>query len=355
MSDRFGKMDKIHYRAVIKHFYLKAWTPTQIKNELDLVYAESAPSYTTVKNWVNEFKWGRTSLSDEQRPGRPKTATTEEKVRQVHEMVLVNRRSKASEIAEALGISKDRVLFILHEDLHMKKINVKWVPHALNADQKLTRVLFSEHNLSKLSQNPTDFWRRFVTADETWVHHYIPEAPQALREWTASGERPSGQVKRTKSSGKVFATVFWDMHGILLIDYLPPKSTSTGEYYAGLLDRLKEVISTQRPGLKKKKVLFHHDNASPHRSHVVMSKLDEVSFEIVQHPAYSPDLAPCDYYLFTNLKKHLSGKVFSTNEEVVYAVNAYFGSMNAAFYSRGIQMLKDRWTRCVQLKGDYVE
>src|SRR5436190_21126688 len=90
------KMNKIEYRAVIKYLFLKGNTPTQIKDELDSVYGDSAPSFTTVKFWAAEFKRGRESLGDDERSGRSKTATTDENIAKVHEMVLDDRRIKST-------------------------------------------------------------------------------------------------------------------------------------------------------------------------------------------------------------------------------------------------------------------
>ena len=58
------KMDKIEYRAVIKYLFLEGTTPTQIKDELDSVYGDSAPSFTTVKFWAAEFKCGCKSMGE---------------------------------------------------------------------------------------------------------------------------------------------------------------------------------------------------------------------------------------------------------------------------------------------------
>ena len=58
---------------------------------------------------------------------------------------------------------------------------------------------------------------------------------------------------------------------------------------------LKEKIDKKRPQMKKKKVLFHQDNATYHKSTATMAKLQELHFEMLQHPPYSPDLAPSDY------------------------------------------------------------
>ncbi|CAK9796585.1 hypothetical protein ANTQUA_LOCUS798 [Anthophora quadrimaculata] len=65
-------MEKLEYRAVIKYLFLKGNTPTQIKEELDAVYGNSAASFTTVKFWAAEFKRGRTSLGGDETFGTPK-------------------------------------------------------------------------------------------------------------------------------------------------------------------------------------------------------------------------------------------------------------------------------------------
>ena len=93
------KMDKIEYRAVNKYLFLKRNTPTQIKDELDSIYGDSAPLFTAVKFWAAEFKPGRKNLGDD--------ATTEDNIAEIHQMVLDDRRIKVREIAEVMNISMD--------------------------------------------------------------------------------------------------------------------------------------------------------------------------------------------------------------------------------------------------------
>ena len=76
--------------------------------------------------------------------------------------------------------------------------------------------------------------------------------------------------------------------------------------------------------MAKKKVLFHQDNAPCHKSMKTMAKLNELGFELLPHPPYSPDLSPSDYWLFADLKKMLRGKRFGSNDEVIAETNAYF-------------------------------
>ena len=64
--------------------------------------------------------------------------TTPEIIDQINELILEDRRISSKSIAEKLGISRERVGSIIHEDLDMRKLSAKWVPKCLNADQKST-------------------------------------------------------------------------------------------------------------------------------------------------------------------------------------------------------------------------
>lgn len=348
-------MDKKEFRAVIKHFHIDGKKPKEIKEELDRVHGESAPSFKTVCFWVNEFKRGRRSTEDESRSGRPKEATTDEMITKVHDLVLNDRRLKVRVIADTIGISKERVGHILHEHLHMRKLSARWVPRLLTEDQKRIRVTTSEYCLSLFKRNRTEFLRRFITVDETWIHHYTPETKIQSKQWVEAGCSAPKKAKVVPSANKVMATVFWDARGVIFIDYLQKGKTITGEYYASLLDQLNEKLKEKRPHLARKKVLFHHDNAPAHSSAIATAKLVELRFEILPHAPYSPDLAPFDFFLFPNMKNWLGGKRFSSNEEVIAETNDYFDAFDSSYYSDGIKRLEYRWNKCIEVKGDYVE
>jgi len=102
---------------------------------------------------VAQFKSGDFSTCDEPRPGRPKTVTTPEIIDQIHELFLEDHRISDKSIAQQLGISRERVGSIIHEDLYMRKLSAKWVPKCLNADQKRQRCQLSEHLLEFLAQS----------------------------------------------------------------------------------------------------------------------------------------------------------------------------------------------------------
>ena len=150
-------------------------------------------------------------------------------------------------------------------------------------------------------------------------------------------------------------SVFWDAHGVIIIDYLEKGRTFTGSYYAVLLDRLVDEIRKKRPHLKKKEILLHDDNATSHTSNIAQAEKHELGFESLTHPLYSPELAPSDCYLFPNLKRWLCGRRFGSNEEVEWETEGYFGGFDVSYYLEGIEKLNDRWIRYIELKGEYIE
>ena len=77
----------------------------------------------------------------------PKKVTTPEINDHIHELSLEDRLISAKSIAEQLGISRERVGSIIHEDLDMRKLSAKWVQKCLNADQKRQRCQSSEQPL----------------------------------------------------------------------------------------------------------------------------------------------------------------------------------------------------------------
>ena len=124
MSGDARDFNNIETRAV-KFFPLQGKSPKEIHTILTETLGEHTPSYATTKNWVAQFKRGDFSTCDAPRPGRPKTVTTPEIIDHIHELILEDRRISAKSIAEQLGISRERVRSIIHEDLDMRKLSAK--------------------------------------------------------------------------------------------------------------------------------------------------------------------------------------------------------------------------------------
>jgi len=81
-----------------------------------------------------------------------------------------------------------------------------------------------------------------------------------------------------------------------------------------------------------KGVLFLHDNAPAHRALATQKKLASLGFHCLDHPSYSPDLAPSDYHLFPGLKKQLKGRHFSSDVEVSAATETWLDGQSSEFF-----------------------
>ena len=163
------------------------------------------------------------------------------------------------------------------------------------------------------------------------------------------------KVKTQPSAGKVMATVFWDTKGIIMLDFLPKRSTITGVCYANLLDQLRTTIHEKRHGKLSKCVLLQQDNARVPTCKVAMNAVERNGYELIPHPAYSPDRAPSDFFLFSNLKKDIHGLHFRSDEEVVTAVEKWVNGKDPDFFSSWLMVLEHRWSKCIILEGNYIE
>jgi len=143
-----------------------------------------------------------------------------------------------------------------------------------------------------------------------------------------------------KSAGKVLASIFSDQDDILLSDYLQKGQIISAEYYSSLLVQLKGILKEKCRGKVTKAVLFLHDNAPAHRALATQKKLVYLGFQCLDHPPYSPDLAPSDYQLFPGLKKQLKGRHFSSDAEVIAAAETWLDGQPSEFFLRGLAKVR---------------
>jgi transposase len=89
-------------------------------------------------------------------------------------------------------------------------------------------------------------------------------------------------------------------------------------------------------------MLLLHDNARPHTANKINEMLRNFKWEVLEHPTYSPELAPSDFHLFGPLKHHISAEHFSDDEAVEREVTAWFRQQPKEFCAAGFQGLVKR-------------
>ncbi|GFR61483.1 transposase [Elysia marginata] len=109
------------------------------------------------------------------------------------------------------------------------------------------------------------------------------------------GDRPVVLRPGFQSRKRLF-TVFFNYSGPLVVDILTQDTTMTATYYVqNVLSQVKSAINEQRPKVSTSRTLLLHENAGSHKARATTQPLRELGIQVLPHPAYSPNLAPCDF------------------------------------------------------------
>ncbi|UYV70805.1 hypothetical protein LAZ67_8000693, partial [Cordylochernes scorpioides] len=283
---------------------------------LTVAYGEATLDRSNVYRWYKMFSEGREVVNDEEGAGRSSTSSTDEKINEVEKMILANRRITVREVAEDLNISIGSCHSIFINDLGMRRVATKFVPKLLNCDQKQHRMNIANEMLDSVRDDP-NFLQRIITGDEAWVYGYDVETKAQLSQSKLPHEPRPKKARPVRSNVKVLLTVFFDCRGAVHHEFLPQGRTVNKEYYLQVMCNLREAIRQKRPDLwKNKNWLFHHDNAPAHTSLLVRELLAKNNTLMMPQPPYSPDLAPCDFFLFPKLKRPIKGRRYATLDEI---------------------------------------
>ncbi|GBN09647.1 hypothetical protein AVEN_225541-1 [Araneus ventricosus] len=115
-----------------------------------------------------------------------------------------------------------------------------------------------------------------------------------------------------------------------------------------MLIQVRNAIREKRRNeFRRKVVLFHQDNVRPHVSTMTGWTLYKLESDLIQHPPYSPDTAPSNFYLF-----HICSAIFNSNEEVINEAHLFLDSRTPQFFAVGTEKLLKRWQTIVDLNGD---
>lgn len=347
--------ERIDQRICIKFCCKLELSSAETIRMINKAFKDDSMSDSNIKVWYKRFKDGRESVNSEPRSGRPSTSRTHENVERVRLAIHENRRLTVRELEEDLNISKSSVSEILNEDLNMRRVAAKFVPKLLSQDQKEFRTEISRDLLQNANENP-NFLKTVITGDESWVYGYDPETKAQSSQWKHPESPRPKKVRQSRSNVKVMLTVFFDHEGIVHHEYAPAGQTITKEYYLEVLRRLRDAVRRKRQNLWDcSQWHLHHDNAPAHSSRLVQEFLAKHSITQVPQPPYSPDLAPCDFWLFPKLKSPLKGKRFQTVDEIKQNATRRLMDIPKSEFLACFQSWKQRWEKCVRSQGQYFE
>ena len=155
-----------------------------------------------------------------------------------------------------------------------------------------------------------------------------------------TAKKSSASSQQCESDADLF---FFYSRGIVHHEYAPEDQTINKEYYQQVLHRLREAVRRKRPDMwAAKNFQLHHDNAPAHSAHVIHAFLAKNSMSLVRQVPYSPDLAPCDFWLFPKLKTILKGRRFQSREDIMKKSMEELGSISDEEFKRCFEKWQKR-------------
>jgi len=336
---------KIHIRHCMLYEFNRGSTAAEATRNICAAYGDRAVDDSTCYRWFAKFESGDTILTDKSRSGRP----VEFDDQALDDLLQVDPRQTTRELATQLNCSHMTVNRHLHALGKVNKYGDS-VPHQLSTDDLAKRVSICRSLLSRQNHDP--FLQRIITGDEKWVR-YINV--RRRKQWLDPGQQPFPDVKAGSHPEKIMLCIWWDMEGVIYFELLETNQTITADLYCEQLQRMREVLLRKRRiSRTRNNVILLHDNARPHVARLTQEKITQFGWEVLEHPPYSPDLAPSDYHLFRSLRNHLCDKQYENFDEIQSDLTAFFESRPDSFYKLGIEQLSLRWKQVVENNGDYI-
>lgn len=340
-------------RQAIKFCVKLGETATVTFEKLKRAYGDDSLSRAQVFRWHKAFSDGRKSVQDDPRSGRPLSSKSDENVGKIRDLVRNDRRLTTRMIAEELDLNHTTVHQVLREELNMRKVCAKLVPKILTVQQKDNRMEICRDLLGRMERD-SDFLKHVITGDESWIFEYDPETKRQSKEWHTSNSPRPKKARMSKSKVKTMLISFFDSNGIVHKEFLPTGQTVNQNVYLGILGRLRKRVMRVRPAIKDNWML-HHDNAPCHTALSITEFLTRKNIPVVPQPPYSPDLSPCDFFLFPKLKSYLKGHHFGTIENIKENVTAQLKDIPVSAFQHCYEEWENRMKRCVASQGNYFE
>ncbi len=339
---------------MVKLGVLLGQTQSKILKDLKQAYGEEmAMSKGQINMWFHRFRADpEAPVTDKKRPGMPHRR--QNKTDQVLNFLDEDRRMTLRQISAGTGVPRATVHRILRKDLNYSKIAPKMVPRVLTEEQKHCRRSIAQANLDKIRQDP-NFLRKVITTDESWLFIYDPRTKLADYQWCSPVETCPTKALRARSTKKTMLVLFFDDEGVVHHEFRDRGMINT-KVYIQVLRRFRESVRRRRPHkwLNRNFILLQ-DNAPAHTSNLAAEYFHRTEMELMSHPPYSPDLAPCDYWAFPHLKGIVRGRRFESLDDLKVEVGRALRAIPKIKFKEALDKLKDRYEKCVEKEGEYFE
>ena len=148
--------------------------------------------------------------------------------------------------------------------------------------------------------------------------------------------------------------IFFDSKGQGLQIPVPKGSSVSGKFYReSVLTQIVDFYQKRRPRTGVRSIKLLHDNVLAHKSATVQEYLKESGLDVLDHPPYSPDMSPCDFWLFPRLKEMLAEHQFESRCGIGSAVYHCLQHIPKEDYRAAFQKWVDQCKMCVEADRAY--
>ena len=339
-------MDK-KYRIIIEFLVLQGNSNSVISKQLKNVYGDDAPCLKTIETWAAKVRRGEKVLEDKPRSGRPKRSDL---CIPIQNLLDKEPFISAKKISQYLRVPYTTIRRILKEELFYKKFFFRWVPYKLTEELRDKRVKKSKEMLKFLKNSNKYPWGTIITGDESWI--YFQNSPSYI--W--SKEKPNFSPKIKQNFGKkIMISVFFSVNGIQSIIFLPKNQNFNSSFFTdNVLKDLEGNLKVRREKKGLKDIVLHMDNSKVHRSFTSVQKLSSLGIIQMPQPPYSPDISPCDFYLFGKLKEFLRTIQVEDEEILKKEIITFLGKIS----KMELKSTYNEWIRRLEFviknNGDYI-
>jgi histone-lysine N-methyltransferase SETMAR len=321
-------------------------TPDDIDTDFTDLYGDKRPSRGFIYKWMDYFRQGRESTKDLPRCGRaPARSNLPQEILDALES---QPFGSVRSLSDDLDAPRETIRRTLIDILQMHKFKCKWVPYKLTPDQKRARVTLAKEMLD-VFQNVENL-KNTITCDQAWFYHENPIDGQ----WATSSKKVHMNPRRTIRSAKVMVTVFWGYYGIYVINQKDDSIGFDANYMCELLEELDENFAQRRPVNGLCGMFIHMDNARPHTAKMTQKTISQLDLQPLEHPAYSPDLAPTDFFLWGYVKEQLKGYNFDTSDDLFAAIVSIIEGITREMRQRVLSKWVERLKTVIRTRGEYI-
>jgi hypothetical protein len=172
----------------------------------------------------------------------------------------------------------------------------------------------------------------------------------SLFEWHKRFKEGREDVKETK---ELDVRKLTGQMKIVHFEFLEQGRTVNQHCYLEILASLREAIRRRRPEIWPDSWILHHGNAFAHDVLAVREFLAKILIMKVDHPPYSSDLAPRDFWLLSKLKTALKGHKFSDISDFQGHATTILQNIPEDEFQKCFEQCKHRVTKCIGAQGDY--